>query len=147
VTTTALHAQALAALAAQTNLQVFDGAPDDGRPSLGYGAPARDVVMDGDGRAHMYAALYVGPGARNLEDERAAGIGGTRVVSFQVTAAGGDPNRANRAVDKVLAALEGKRVPGGGLIRADADPGPPRLDREPNPGRYFVPLLFRVSIQ
>lgn len=146
MSTAALHTQLLAALVAQPNLQVFDGAPDDGRPSLGYGAPARDVKMDPDGRAHMYAALYVGPGAANLEDERGNGRGGTHVVTFQVTAAGGDPARANRAVDKVTAALVGLRATGGGIIRADADPGPPRLDRDPTPGRYFVPLLFRVSI-
>lgn len=142
---TVLRAQLLTALVGAPNLQVFDGAPDDGRECLGYGAGARDVVLDPDGRAHMYAALYVGPGARNFEDERATGTGGTRVTSFQVTAAGGDPHRANLAATKVLTALEGVRVPGGGLIRADADPGPPRLDRDPTPGRYFVPILFRVS--
>jgi hypothetical protein len=94
----------------------------------------------------MYAALYLGPGTRNPEDERVNGRGGTRIPTFQVTAAGGDPNRASRAAEKVLAALDGLRVTGGGIIRSDADPGPPRVDRDPTPFRYFVPLLFRTSI-
>lgn len=141
----ALAAQVRAALVAQTNLQVFDGAPDDGRPSAGFGAPSPEVHLDADGRAHMYAAVYVGVGAPSLEDERAAGVGGTKVNAFQVTAAGGDPNRAMRAAEKVVAALVGLRVPGGGLIRLDAPAGPPLLDREPTPGRYFMPLPFRVS--
>lgn len=141
----ALRAQVIAALAAQTNLQVFDGAPDEGRPSTGYGLGSPEVELDDDGRAHMYAAVYIGVSAPSLEDERVAGVGGTRVNTFQVTAAGGDPNRALRASEKVVSALVGLRVPGGGLIRLDADPGPPRLDREPKPGRYYLPLPFRVS--
>lgn len=141
-----LRAFLLPLLAAQPNLQVWDGAPGDGNTSLGYRPGEPDVALDGDDRAHMYAALYVSPGGRNLEDERLSGTGSTTVATFQVTAAGGDANRCLLAVGKVLAALEGRRVTGGGIIRVDLDPGPPRLDREPTPSRQYVPLLFRVAL-
>lgn len=136
----------LTLLTAQSNLQVWDGAPGDGTDSLGYRPGEPDVAIDGDGRAHMYAALYVSPGGRNLEDERMSATGSTTVATFQVTAAGGDANRCLLAVQKVNAALEGRRVTGGGIIRVDADPGTPRIDREPTPSRHYVPLLFRVAL-
>ena len=141
-----LRAHLLPLLAAQPNLQVWDGPPGDGTTSLGYLPGGRDVALDTDGRAHMYAALYVGTGARSLQDERLSATGGTRVVTFQVTAAGGDANRALRAAEKVLTALEGVPVTGGGVIRLDFDPGPPRVDREPSPSRHYLPLMFRVAL-
>ena len=94
----------------------------------------------------MYAALYVGPGGRELDDERLTGHGGTLVATFQVTAAGGDTNRGLMAAQKVMAALEGVHVPGGGVLRLDYDPGPLRTDREPTPSRQYVPLMFRVAL-
>lgn len=137
----------LTRLAAQPNLQVFDGQPASGRPSFGYGAGTDDVVTDGDGRAHMYAALYVGSGIDNLTDERSHGLGGTRVTTFQVTAAGGDPRRCLLAAEKVRAALHGVRAGSGqGLYRIEVDPATPRTDDEPRPSRTYLPLIFRVAL-
>ena len=133
-------------LAAQPNLQVWDGPPGDGNKSIGYRPGEVDVAIDADGRAHMYAALYVGPGGRSLEDERLSATGGTVVGTFQVTAAGGDRNRCLLAVQKVLAAVEGRLLPSGGVVRLDMDPGVPRVDREPTPSRQYVPLVFRAAL-
>lgn len=141
-----LRSDLLTMLAAASNLQVWDGAPGDGNKSVGYRPGEPDVALDGDGRAHMYAALYVSPGGRNLDDERMSATGGTITPTFQVTAAGGDSHRCELATTKVLAALEGRRIPAGGIIRLDMDPGPPRIDREPTPSRHYVPLLFRVAL-
>ena len=146
MTPNGLRGFVLPLLVAQPNLQVWDGAPGDGNTALGYQAGSRDVAIDGDGRAHMYAALYVGPGGRELDDERLTGHGGTLVATFQVTAAGGDTTRCLMAAQKVMAALEGVHVPGGGVLRLDYDPGPLRTDREPTPSRQYVPLMFRVAL-
>lgn len=136
---------ALTQLAAQANLQVWDGEPGTGK-SLGFRPGETEVAMDGDDRAHMHAALYVGSGTDSTEDARSIGYGGTRVSTFQVTAVGGDRDRCLRAVQKVEAALHRKLAPSGGVILLDFDPSPPREDRDPAPPRYFVPLPFRVAL-
>lgn len=145
-----VHDWALAQLAAQSLLQVFDGAPDDAAVSIGWtprpdGKGQRDVFLDPDGRAHQYACLYAAPGTRAREDERLTGTHGTTDNVFQVTAAGGDQRRCGLAVEKVLAALNGQRLPGGGLCRADAFAPFPRVDKDPSPSRTYVPLIFRVA--
>lgn len=133
-------------LVAQDNLQVWDGAPAEGQKALGYQAGALTVALDPDGRAHAYAAVYVGPGWYTPDDDRLDGRSGTRVADFQVTAAGGDQHRAMLATEKVFTALEGYRLSSGAVIRNTVLPGTPRLDREPTPSRYFVPVLFDVVI-
>ena len=140
-----VRAWALGHLVSQANLQVFDGRPDDSNPSVGYGAPSRDVAIDPDGRAHMYACLYTGA-AMPGEDERLTGTGGTLGATFQVTAAGGDQNRCELAVAKVLAALHGQRLPGGGICRVDPFDPIPRTDDAPSPSRTYLPLIFRVAV-
>lgn len=141
-----LRTTVLALLAAQPNLQVWDGAPGDGQQSRGYRPGELDVAVDGDGRVHMYAALYAGPGGPTSADERLTATGATLVATFQVTAAGGDPNRCLLAVSKVMAAVNEQRLLSGGVVRLDFDPGPPRIDREPSPSRHYVPLMFRVAL-
>lgn len=135
----------LARLEAAGNVQVFDGAPDDAVKARGYAAGRTAVALDPDGRAHMYAAVYLGHPTPGIEDERVCGAPGTPVTTFQVTAAGGDRRRATLCAAKVAAALEGVRVPDGGLIRLDLDPGPVRVDQGVAPSRAYYPLIFRVS--
>lgn len=136
----------LTALASQNGLQVFDGEPDSGLKSLGYGAGNRtDVIIDPDGRAHMHAALYLGIG--RPDDERACGGHGAVNDTFQVTAVGGDSDRCLRAIEKVQAALEGLHVTGSGRIsQDDFDPGPMPVDPEPPPSRTYLPMTFRVLL-
>lgn len=141
-----LRDHALARLVAQANLQVWDGEPASGQTSLGFHADELEVAVDEDGRAHQYAALYVGPGWRTPLDDRLVGVSGTAVSTFQVTAAGGDLDRALKATSKVLAALDGHTLPNGSVIRNDVDTGLPRIDRDPTPSRHFLPLIFRAVI-
>lgn len=131
----ALHDAALAALVAQANLDVFDGSVDDaGQPG---------VRLDPDGRAHMYAVLYFSPGW--LTSDRACGAPSTLAGSFQVTAAGGDVNRALTAATKVRAALTGARLSvTSGLVGESTDPGAVRQDLGVSPSRWYVPILFDV---
>jgi hypothetical protein len=126
-------AAVIALLEAVPNLDVFDGA-----------VKAR---MDSDGRAHPYAVLWSGPGRDNPDEERECGLGSARLWEFQVTAVGGDVARCRRAVDRTLTALLRKRLfADGGLIRLVADPGTEREDRDVTPTRWFVPLVFNVSL-
>ncbi|WP_152185350.1 hypothetical protein [Segeticoccus rhizosphaerae] len=133
-----LHDAVLALLRAQDNLDVFDGSVDDaGQPP---------VRVDPDGRAHMYAVLYVSPGRPDPGEETVCGDPGQLLWSFQVTAAGGDTNRAMQAAAKVRAALTGVRLgPATGRIREPFDPGPAREDRDPSPSRWYVPLPFTLE--
>ena len=104
------------------------------------------ATHDSDGRAHPYAALYPSPGwqhgihlAREIDQA---------LLAFQVTAAGGDVDRALRAIDRVRAALTGwaPDVPGlccGPLGEPDSyDPGPLTHDADETPSRWSSPLLF-----
>lgn len=126
-------AAVIALLEAVPNLDVFDGEP-----------VAR---MDSDGLAHPYAALWASPGRDDPNEERESGPADALVWSFQITAAGGDVTRCRRAVARTLGALLHKRlIDGGGFIRLDFDPGPEREDRDQAPSRWFVPLLFTVSL-
>ena len=147
-----LHAFILERLAAQPNLQVFDGAPDDAAVSTGWHPAGRshqvDVFLDEDGRAHIYACLYIGQGWRDPDTGAVCSTSlGPRVVTFQVTAAGGDQDRALRAAQKVVDALDGIPAPGrAGVIHLDADTGPLRVDRDPKPSRSWLPLFGRVEL-
>jgi len=130
-----LHDAALAVLMTTTNLDVFDGSVDD----AGQGS----VRMDPDGRAHMYAVLYVSPG-RNIPGNL-TGAPSHLAWSFQVTAAGGDVNRVLTAAKKVRSALTGVRLTtSGGLVNESTDPGPIRQDLAVSPSRWYVPILFDV---
>ena len=142
-----LREQVLEALAAQRNLQVFDGEPDSGIPSRGYASNGKSsaVAIDPDGRVHMHVAVYLGIG--RPDDERACGGHGATNDAFQVTVVGGDAHRCLLAIEKAQAALEGLRVPGAGRIsQDDFDPGPLRVDSEPPPSRTYLPVTFRVLL-
>lgn len=135
MTTTIADAAAavIALLETAPHLDVFDGEVK--------------ANMDGDGRAHPYAVLWVSPGRDDPREERESGGGRAQVWTFQVTAAGGDIPRCRRATQRVLDALLNVRLfPEGGIIRLDFDPGPEREDRDVKPSRWFVPLSFVVSL-
>jgi hypothetical protein len=106
------------------------------------------AVMDTDGGAHPYAAFYAAPG--NLSGSTLCETPDELLWSFQVTAAGGDPARARRAVARVRRQLTGHLllVEGdlAGLIRETPgyDAGPVRKDETVKPARWFSPLLFQV---
>lgn len=127
----------LAALEASMNLDIFYGTPGV--------AGQQDVQVDPDGLAHSYAVLWPSPSTPDHMQDRACGVTDRAVVTFQVTAAGGDMDRARSASRKVLAALDGARLlPGAGLCRAEAGS---RLtaDMDP-PHRAYVALVFTADV-
>lgn len=126
-------------LRAQPHLDVFDGSPDDaGQP---------DVSLDPDGRAHIYAALYFGAPVASPLAESICGARDLDVVSFQVTAAGGDQDRALRAAMKVRAALTGVLLtPRSGFCREQLDQLFAQRDNSAQPVRWFVPILYALDI-
>ncbi len=134
------------AVAAQQHMQVFLGAPDDVNPCLGFAAGSRKVATDPDGRAHMYAAVYVGYGTRDpYEDSLDERIAGSVLLAFQVTVAGGDTQRCSLAAEKVFAALDRRQPPGCGVIRLSS-PQSMRTDRDPSPSRQFLPITGTVRL-
>lgn len=126
-------------LGANMRLDVFDSEP----------AP----VADGDDLARPYAVLYAGSGT--LGSVTLCDSQDVLTWPFQVTAAGGDPQRARRAAARVRARLSGKELvvnPGPGQLRLrlvedpDFDPGPARKDREGTPPRWFIPMQYRPQV-
>jgi hypothetical protein len=106
------------------------------------------AVMDADGRAHPYAALY--PTAGNLSSLDLAGNHDVFDWPFQVTVAGGDPARALRAISRCRSALTGHTLVVDGDVvgriveEPDYQPGPLREDTDARPSRWYSPLLFRL---
>lgn len=111
------------------------------------GEVPKNPPADNDGRVYGYAVLYDSPGRRHANaldgEQRSADR------NFQVTCAGGDPNRVLWCVDRVTAQLVGSSVNVDGTarrirLREDADPGTVRRDDDVKPPRHFVPLRFQL---
>lgn len=134
-----LKTAVLGLLREQRNLDVFDGSPDDtGQPS---------VRLDPDGRAHMYAAVYFGVGAAQAASESLCGARDLDTLTFQVTAAGGDQDRALRAAQKVRNALTNTYLtPTSGRCREQLDFVVAQRDNSASPARWFVPMPYSVDI-
>lgn len=115
------------------NLNVYDGEPT--------------AAMDSDGKAHPYAALYVSPGWRDPFNDTAEDASDLTSWTFQVTAAGGDIERARRAITRVIGVLDGYRLaPEHDPIRLDGEPAFISVDRDVKPPRYYAPLIFTVAL-
>lgn len=116
-------------------LDVFDGAPK--------------AVMDPDGRAHPYATVHTQPG--NLHAETVCDTPDFLDLPLPITCAGGDPERARRAVTRVRDRLTGKPlmvagVQVGVLVEDEfAQPAPIREDRDVSPSRWFTVLQYRLQ--
>lgn len=124
-------------LGAEMRLDVFDSEPDP--------------VSDGDGHARPYAVVYAGSGT--LGSVTLCDSQDVLTWPFQVTAAGGDAQRARRAAARVRARLSGKELlVGPGQVRMrlvedpDYDPGPARKDRDGTPPRWFIPMQYRPQV-
>lgn len=123
----------LARLGTVANLDVFLGEP-----------AAR---MDSDNRAHPYAALYPTPGRSDPDQGSVDGSADLMTWTFQVTAAGGDVDRATRAATRVLGVLVGYRLEAtADPIRLEFEPAPVTVDRDVTPARYYYPLMFTAPL-
>ena len=120
-------------------LEVFDSEPD---PSA-----------DDDDQAVPFAVVYAGSGT--LGSVTLCDSQDVLTWPFQVTAAGGDAQRARRAATRVRARLSGKELTVGSapnqvrmrlVEEPDFDPGPARKDRDGTPPRWFIPMQFRPQV-
>lgn len=101
---------------------------------------------DPDGRVHVYAVLWPGPGAST--QDRLVPIVDGLLWTFQITCVGGDITRCMACVDAVTGALTGRTLAlaniATGYLRELGDPGPAREDRDARPSRWFVPLTYQL---
>lgn len=104
--------------------------------------------VDPDGRVHVYAVLWPGPGTPT--QDRLVPIVDGLLWSGQVTCVGGDVTRALACADAVSDALTGRTLDLGGVrtgyLREIGDPGPAREDRDAKPSRWFVPLTYQLHV-
>lgn len=110
------------------------------------GEVPQDPENDPDGRVHVYAVIWPGPGVPT--QDRLVPIVDGLLWSGQVTCVGGDTTRALACADAVSDALTGHTLNIGGVrtgyLREIGDPGPAREDRDARPPRWFVPLTFQL---
>lgn len=120
-----------------------------------WDAHVGDVRVDPDGTAHAYVYLQAGPGGqRQTRTVKHATITRWRPV---ITVAGGTPKKADWALSRVRPLLDGLVLtgPDGAPLTAplhegfsrfeDYDPGPVRVDEDPSPPRWFVPIQYATT--
>jgi hypothetical protein len=118
--------------------------PTEGDTTAGVHVGLAPDDLPGDSLGvHPYAVIYPDPGADELRFTRA---GGALTVTWQITCAGGTPDRCLAAVDRVRAALASARVEilGGPTSGVLAPPpgyraGPVRRDPSGAPGSAEQP--------
>lgn len=104
--------------------------------------------MDDDGRAHPYVAVWPAPGQVGRMPH--APVSDSLVWSFQTTCAGGDADRALRALSRTRDRLDGARLTVAGLLlgvlheQEFTAAGPLREDRDVQPSRRYVVLQWDV---
>lgn len=134
---------AQAAAAVQALLDAANSGTEQVTVFLGEPAP----VMDKDGKAHPYNAIFPGSGQRDPADADLTGAHGARSWPFQVKCAGGDVARALRALVRAQNVLVGQRLDDTtGLIRENGDGGQIRKDDTVSPHRWFTDLLLTVDL-
>jgi hypothetical protein len=131
------------ALASAIEAELRAGAP---HVNVYVGAVPDTPPSDPDGRVHVYAVLYPGPGTST--QDRLVPIVDGLLWTGQVTCVGGDVERALACADAVADALTGTTLDltgiGTGYLREIGDPGPAREDRDARPSRWFVPLTYQL---
>lgn len=113
------------------------------------------VRLDPDGTAHAYLFLQTSPGGRTH----------TRAVAQAVltrwrpllTFAGGTPTKTQWGIDRarphldglILTSADGRELTAplheGYTMRDDYDPGPLRVDTDPSPPRWYVPIQYATT--
>lgn len=117
--------------------------PDPADPAAGVHVSRAPDVPPGDSLGpHPHAVIHPSPG---LTVPTLAGVESHRVWTVQVTCAGGTPTRALSAVDRVMAALDGARLPGAGLPQLVSST-PVALDPDPAYVVHFAVLVFQITL-
>jgi hypothetical protein len=97
----------------------------------------------GDDRVKAYWILYAGSGVS--ADERLDATAFVSSLTFQVTVAGGTPDRALFGIGKVRSTINGVEIGSGLITEQPFDPGTLRRDDAVVPPRHYVPLQFRLE--
>lgn len=114
-----------------------------------------DARTDPDGTAHAYVFLQTGPGGQqHTRAVAAATLTRWRPI---LTFAGGTPVKTRWGLRLVEPLLDGLilTTPAGAAIsaplhqgstpREDYDPGPLRVDQDPTPPRWYVPIQYSTQ--
>lgn len=97
----------------------------------------------GDDRVKAYWVLHAGPGV--LGNDRLYPSSLVTSLSFQVTVAGGTPDRTLFGVEQVRKALAGAEIASGLISEQPFDSGPLRIDTEVTPSRHFSPIQYLLE--
>lgn len=127
-----VSAAVLALLDAIPNLNVFDAELPSNPP------------LDPDGRVHPYAVLF--PGAGKGFGDRLNDVPTELSWTCRVLFVGGDTDRALWALDKIRAALTGKRPTGGARLKEVLDQVDTRVELDLLPPRTSGAILYRLHV-
>lgn len=115
-----------------------------------HGYPEGEIPQDdppptppNDPRVKAYWILYAGPGA--TDDLRLDATSFVSSLNFQVTVAGGTPDRALFGIGLVRSKINGVEIASGLITEQPFDPGQLRRDDAVVPPRHYVPLQFRLE--
>ena len=98
-------------------------------------------TLDSDKLAHPYIVLYPSPGLERRTEEDLQASPGVLDWQCQATCAGGDYQRALRALDRLQSVVLGQSLaPETGFIRKEGNLGPIRKDLSVTPNRWYVPV-------
>lgn len=103
-----------------------------------------DPPLDDDGRVHPYAVFF--PGGGHAFGDRLNDAPTDVAWDFRVLFVGGDKTRALWALDKIRAALTGKRPTGGARLKEVLDDVTIRTETNVVPSRTSGAILYRLHI-
>lgn len=134
-----LHDQTLTLLRTLGGVSVYDG-------EVGSRPP---VIPDRTGRVRPYVVLYAGTGRRSGDDDLADVVSDAE-PTFQTTAVAGYPPDLLYLFDRLVPLLERWAPDLASAVcsspRLVTDPGSVRRDDDTTPPRFYLPLLWRLTL-
>lgn len=103
-----------------------------------------DPPLDDDGRVHPYAVFF--PGGGHAFGDRLNDITTDVTWTCRILIVGGDKTRALWALDKIRAALTGKRPTGGARLKETLDDVTFRTETNVVPSRTSGLIIYRLHI-
>lgn len=104
----------------------------------------KNPPLDSDGRVHPYVVFF--PGGGRAYGDRLNDAPTDLTWTCRVLFVGGDKERALRALEKVRAALTGKRPTGGARLKEVLDEVTIRTETDVVPSRTSGAILYRLHL-